>query len=188
MMAPPLRTPFDFVLMLGDNLYGREAPEDIGRNSSSLQSAFGLQRPFYAALGNHDNAQQTAYRLQHGGKEILRFQQRQRPLLALDSTKMTPEQLDWIGPDLNRPGEWKICFFHHPLLLRRRHGPDSSCRSGAVIIKHGVDICFRVTTNLRARQASNDIQYFVSGAGGQLRRGNIRPRPTACGFDQTGIS
>src|SRR6478609_5963957 len=55
--------PFDFALMLGDNIYGGEKPKDFvakfERPYAALLSA-GVK--FYAALGNHDDPNQKDYK------------------------------------------------------------------------------------------------------------------------------
>ena len=62
------RFPFELVIMLGDNMYGRQQPQDFvtkfERPYAALLSA-GVG--FYASLGNHDNpAQHAVRRLPHG--------------------------------------------------------------------------------------------------------------------------
>src|SRR5882672_5118248 len=60
--------PFELVIMLGDNLYGRQQPQDFvtkfERPYASLLSA-GVT--FYASLGNHDNQTNTQYEAFHMG-------------------------------------------------------------------------------------------------------------------------
>src|SRR5262245_40366966 len=48
--------PFDFVLMLGDNIYGRQRPIDFKRKfEDPYQALLSSGVKFFAALGNHDN-------------------------------------------------------------------------------------------------------------------------------------
>src|SRR5688572_2810226 len=57
------RFPFEFVLMTGDNLYGREGPRDYEKKFSIPYKALldaGVK--FYASLGNHDDDGQTLYK------------------------------------------------------------------------------------------------------------------------------
>src|SRR3954451_20717062 len=67
--------PFNTVLMLGDNLYGRQKPADFRakfeRPYAPLLSA-GVK--FFAVLGNHDQPSQQAYPLFHmGGRNYYSF-------------------------------------------------------------------------------------------------------------------
>src|SRR5215813_808760 len=50
------RFPFEFVVMMGDNLYGGEAPQDFVKKFTAPYSGLlsaGVK--FYATLGNHDD-------------------------------------------------------------------------------------------------------------------------------------
>jgi len=54
--------PFEFVLMLGDNMYGGESAKDFEMKFSDPYKQLLAQNvKFYAALGNHDLALQTNY-------------------------------------------------------------------------------------------------------------------------------
>src|SRR5262245_7128813 len=56
------RFPFEFVLMLGDNIYGTERPDDMRRKFEQPYAALlseGVR--FFAALGNHDEISQRFY-------------------------------------------------------------------------------------------------------------------------------
>src|SRR5579863_5134300 len=47
--------PFDFTLMLGDNIYGSKSPEDFRRKfQEPYQQLLDDGVKFYASLGNHD--------------------------------------------------------------------------------------------------------------------------------------
>src|ERR1044071_5233603 len=51
--------PFEFVLMLGDNLYGGESAKDFEEKFSNVyEQLLAGKVKFYAALGNHDLALQ----------------------------------------------------------------------------------------------------------------------------------
>src|SRR5258708_22801042 len=54
---------FDFVVMLGDNMYGGESPDDFKRKFEDPYKALldgGVK--FYASLGNHDNPNERFYK------------------------------------------------------------------------------------------------------------------------------
>ena len=51
------RYPFEFVVMMGDNLYGGESPKDFDKKFTiPYKSLLDAGVKFYAALGNHDDA------------------------------------------------------------------------------------------------------------------------------------
>ena len=54
--------PFEFVLMMGDNLYGGEVPKDFQKKFENVYRALlDKQVKFYATLGNHDEPAQRFY-------------------------------------------------------------------------------------------------------------------------------
>src|SRR5262245_18598870 len=49
--------PFNFVLMMGDNLYGGDRPRDFEMKfAQPYKALLDLQVKFYATLGNHDDS------------------------------------------------------------------------------------------------------------------------------------
>jgi hypothetical protein len=55
---------FDFAILVGDNIYGAERPQDFKRKFEAPYKALldsGLK--FYASLGNHDSREQRYYKL-----------------------------------------------------------------------------------------------------------------------------
>ena len=55
--------PFDFAIMLGDNLYGEESPDDFKRKfEDPYKPLLDAGVKFFAALGNHDNPNQRFYK------------------------------------------------------------------------------------------------------------------------------
>jgi hypothetical protein len=53
---------FDFVVMLGDNVYGGESPEDFGRKFEiPYKPLLEAGVKFYASPGNHDNPNERFY-------------------------------------------------------------------------------------------------------------------------------
>ena len=186
--------PFEFVLMLGDNIYGRSEPADYRRKfEEPYRALLDAGVKFYAVLGNHDdpaerfyekfNMKGERYYTFKGPKDGVRF-------FALDSNYMDKKQLEWLEKELEGSGsDWKVCFLHHPLYSTgRKHGPDEELRAmlEPLFVKYHVDLVLAGHEHFYERmQPQHDIHYFISGAAGQLRRGNIEQSPIdARGFDR----
>jgi 3',5'-cyclic AMP phosphodiesterase CpdA len=109
---------------------------------------------------------------------------------ALDTTLMDRKQLDWLDAGLKDSREdWKICYFHHPLYSNAsRHGASVDVRLllEPLFVKYGVNVVFSGHDHVYERlKPQQGIYYFVSGAAGQLRKGNMEPSDqTAASFDQ----
>lgn len=184
--------PFEFVLTLGDNIYTGSRPSDFER-------AFAVPyRPlldagvlFYATLGNHDKTNERFYKpFNMKGATYYAFKKGNVRFFALDSNYMDPKQTAWIETRLREAGDsdWKICYFHHPLYSSAKyHGSDRDLRKvlEPLFVKYGVDVVLsghdHVYERIRPQQG---IYYFIEGASGSLRSGNLVPSPiTAKGFD-----
>jgi hypothetical protein len=184
--------PFDLVIMLGDNMYGGQSPADFLKKfeqpyASLLKSGVRFQ----ASLGNHDRPSNVSYRFYNmDGQRYYTFARSNVRFFVLDTTLMDQKQIGWIDTALgNAQEEWKICYFHHPLYSNAsRHGSSVDLRVllEPIFVKHGVNVVFAGHDHVYERVApQKGIYYFVSGAAGQLRRGNMRPsEQTAAYFDQ----
>lgn len=184
--------PFDFVLMLGDNMYGSESASAFQRKfSGPYKGMLDSGVKFYATLGNHDDANQRFYELFNmRGREFYTFKKGHVRFFALNSDYMDPAQLRWLNEEMDKSkSEWKICFFHHPLYSSgRKHGPHEELRRvlEPLFIKYGVAVVFSGHDHFYERfHPQQGVHYFVSGAGGKLRRDGIRKSNlTAKSFDQ----
>lgn len=186
--------PFEHVLMLGDNLYGGEDPEDY-RSKFERPYRQLLERgvEFRASLGNHDELAQRHYEhFNMGGEAYYSFRPagHDAEFFALNTDYLTPEQLAWLEEALaGSDARWKICFFHHPIYSSGgRHGSDLALRRELepLFIAHGVDVVFAGHDHFYERlEPQNGIVYFVSGGAGKLRRGDLANSPlTASGYDE----
>jgi predicted phosphodiesterase len=184
--------PFTFAIMLGDNLYGSERPQDYQVKFEKPYAALlagGVK--FYAALGNHDDPNQRYYKpFNMDGKRFYAFTQGSVRFFALDSNYLDQDQLAWLERELSASREdWKICFFHHPLYSSgERHGSevDLRARLEPLFRKYGVSVVFAGHEHFYERiKPQHGIHYFTSGGAAKLRSGNIsRNSPlTAKGFD-----
>jgi len=174
--------PFDFVLMLGDNIYGGQSAADLKRKFEEPYSDLlseGVK--FYASLGNHDGTNERFYKpFNMGGQRYYSFKRGDALFLALDSNYMDPQQLDWIRQQLSgSDAHWKICFFHHPLYSDgRMHGPDLDLRRELepLLVQYNVSLVLAGHEHFYERlQPQKGIYYFILGNSGQLRPHNVRP-------------
>jgi hypothetical protein len=182
MAAWRARFPFTFSLMLGDNLYGRESARDYEKKFSGPYKALidgGVK--FYAALGNHDEAAQTQYKLFNmGGQKYYTFKpQNGVRFFALDTNYVDQKQLQWLDKELAASGsDWKIVFFHHPLYSSGgTHGSADVQRDliEPVLIKHGVNVAFMGHEHFYERiKPQKGVAYFIVGSSAKLRRGDLR--------------
>jgi Calcineurin-like phosphoesterase len=186
--------PFEFVIMLGDNLYGGESAKDFqNKFEKPYQALLSAGVKFYASLGNHDVPdRQIAYKpFNMGGQRYYTFKPEDGVrFFALDSNYMDKKQLDWLKGELKSSGsEWKILFFHHPLYSSgEKHGPSLELRKllEPLLIESGVDVVFAGHEHFYERiKPQHGIQYFILGSSAKLRKDGIFPRSeiTAKGFD-----
>jgi hypothetical protein len=183
---------FDLVIMAGDNMYGGQTPADfVEKFEEPYAPLLKAGVRFQASLGNHDRSEQVSYKPYNmNGERYYTFTRRNVRFFALDSTRMDAKQVAWIETSLqNAREEWKICYFHHPLYSNGlRHGSSVDLRVilEPIFVKHGVDVVFAGHDHVYERlKPQKGIVHFVTGAAGQLRRGNMRPtEQTAAYFDQ----
>ena len=184
--------PFELVIMLGDNMYGGQQPEDFVTKFAKPYAALlsdGVR--FFAALGNHDHGSNRFYQpFNMSGDRYYTFARRNVRFFVLDTNVFDAEQRTWIeGALAAAPEEWKVCYFHHPLYSNGiRHGSQVDLRPQLepLFVKYGVQVVFSGHDHVYERiTPQQGVQYFVSGAGGQLRKGGVRPSATtAAYFDQ----
>lgn len=173
--------PFDFVLMMGDNLYGSETAKDFQIKFSDVyKPLLDNNVKFYAALGNHDLPIQVNYEyFNMNGKEYYRFKKGNIAFYALNSTYMDKKQVQWLQDELAKDtSDWKIAFFHHPpYSSAAKHGSDKQLREvlEPIFIKYGMNVVLTGHDHVYERiKPQKGIYYFVSGAGGQLRSGDVK--------------
>jgi len=183
--------PFEFVIMLGDNMYGSKQPEDFVRKfERPYRRLIEAGVEFYATLGNHDNPQEVYYKpFNMNGHRYYTFTRGPIEFFVLDSNYMDPKQLAWLEQQLDESGRrWKIAYFHHPLYSSgSAHGSETDLRTlvEPLFIRFGVDVVFSGHEHFYERvKPQNGIAYFIEGGSAKLRRGNIRKTDlTAKGFD-----
>ncbi|MBA3296723.1 MAG: metallophosphoesterase [Acidobacteria bacterium] len=188
------RFPFEFVITVGDNLYGSERPQDFVRKfEAPYKPLLDAGVKFYASLGNHDGREQAHYKLFNmDGKLYHSFKPAKQNVrfFVLETTSLDPDQVAWIQKELEGSREdWKIPYFHHPPYSSGgRHGSHGAIRDvlEPLFVKYNVSVVFNGHDHFYERvKPQQGIVYFVTGAGGQLRNGNIDRSSglTAKGFD-----
>jgi predicted phosphodiesterase len=173
--------PYEFVLMLGDNMYGSEKTGDFKKKFEDVYKPLLDQKvKFYAALGNHDESNQRFYEFFNmEGKEYYRFDKGNVSFYSLNSNYMDKKQIDWLNEKLAADtAEWKIAFFHHPPYSSgAAHGSDTKLREVVepIFLKYGVDVVFAGHEHFYERiKPQKGVYYFISGAGGKLRKGDVK--------------
>jgi predicted MPP superfamily phosphohydrolase len=173
---------FDFVIMLGDNIYGSHHPNDFTQKFElPYKPMLDAGVKFYAALGNHDdpNDERLYKPFNMGGERYYAFKKGDVAFFALDSNYMDPNQLSWIDQNLqNTKSKWKICYFHHPLYNEgRSHGPDLDLRTQLTPLfkRYGVNLVLSGHEHVYERiKPQDNIYYLVLGNSAKLMSKDLR--------------
>jgi 3',5'-cyclic AMP phosphodiesterase CpdA len=184
--------PYDMVLMLGDNLYGRQEPRDfVQKFETPYRPLIDAGIRFYAALGNHDDPSNVSYPgFNMGGQRYYTFTRGDVRFIVLDTNLLEPRQLAWAERTLADAREsWRIAIFHHPIYSDgARHGSNMELRVALepMLVRHDVTVVFSGHEHIYERfKPQKGITYFVAGSSGQLRRGDLKPSAQmANGFDR----
>ena len=183
---------FDFVTMMGDNIYGGHKPKDFEQKfEQPYKPLLDAGVKFYACLGNHDVSNEVLYKpLNMNGQHYYSFKKGEVQFFVLDSNYMDSKQLDWIEQQLSgSSAKWKIAYFHHPLYSDGRfHGPDLDLRKQLMPIfeKYGVNVVLSGHEHVYERfKPEEGIYFFLVGNSGELRYHNLRQGSNimASGFD-----
>ena len=192
---------YDFVVMLGDNVYDGGTPEDYRRKFELPYKPLlddGVK--FYATIGNHDSVNQPFYEPFHmGGKRYYTFKADQSLLARItdseiqffmvDTETLDRTQLAWLARELGRSdADWKIPIFHRPIYTSGRYATPARIFRNALeplFVRYGVKVALSGHEHFYERiRPQQGITYFISGGAGSLRERDIRRTPlTAVGFD-----
>jgi 3',5'-cyclic AMP phosphodiesterase CpdA len=184
--------PYEFVLMTGDNLYGRETPRDYEKKFSiPFKPLLDQGVKFYASLGNHDDPEQRLYKpFNMNGQKYYSFKPKNGVrFFALDTNYVDDKQLEWIDTELAQSGsDWKIAFFHHPLYSSgETHGSADLQREllEPIFLRHGVNVAIMGHEHFYERiKPQKGVAYFILGSSAKLRRGDLQKTSfTAYGND-----
>ena len=122
MIKDRVKFPFEFVIALGDDLYGGSDPSDY---ESKFERPYKLLLDagvkFYAVLGNHDSPNERFYQpFNMNGQKYYTYKKGNVRFFALDSNYMDPQQLVVAGEAAAelRVGLENLLFPSHALFLR----------------------------------------------------------------------
>ncbi|MGQ0703614.1 MAG: metallophosphoesterase family protein [Gemmatimonadales bacterium] len=179
-----------FAILLGDNLYGSERPQDfVKKFVTPYKALLDADVKFYAALGNHDDPNQRYYGpFGMDGERYYTYKQGNVRFFVLDTSYLDPDQVEWLDKELAASGsEWKIAYFHHPLYTTAGRGPEVEIRKvlEPLFVKYNVNVVFQGHEHIYERlKPQGGIYYFTAGAAAKLRRGDANPgRMTEATFD-----
>jgi predicted phosphodiesterase len=182
---------FPFAIMLGDNIYGSERPQDFDNKFiKPYRPLLDAKVEFNATLGNHDDPNQRFYKpFNFGGNRYRTFKKGNVRFFVLDSNYLDPDQLKWLEKELSASGsDWKIAYFHHPLYTTASRGPELEVRTvlEPLFLKYGVDVVFSGHEHVYERlKPQKGIYYFTEGGAAKLRNGDTHPGPlTEVTFDK----
>ena len=202
MIAWRARFPFDFVVMLGDNVYPPHGPDDyVKKFEEPYGPLLDAGVTFHAAIGNHDLDTELNYaKFNMGGRRYYTFRRNERRLeglagagvrfFVLDSRSFDPDQLAWLQSELGKSEtDWKICYFHHPIYTSGRYTNGARVLRLAlepILIQGNVDVVLSGHEHFYERiHPQHGISYFISGGAGSLRPADIQRTSAliARGFD-----
>jgi 3',5'-cyclic AMP phosphodiesterase CpdA len=196
------RFPFEFVLMLGDNNYGDGSPDSYKKRfEEPFKSLLDSKVRFYAVRGNHDLGPQWNYPLFNmNGHRYYTFEettgllppvtgQRVR-FFGVDTVNLDREQVAWLDRELSTSdADWKIVYLHHPVYSTGRYALSSAGIRRTleqILTGHRADVVFSGHEHFYERMHPHrGVMYFVAGASGSVRVGDLRTSPLlARGYDR----
>ena len=193
------RSALDLVLTVGDNIYPNGSARHFVKHFEEPFADILKERvKIYAVLGNHDveegRKDQLGYPLFNMGGSNYYSISRGNGLVdffMLDSTDFDSGQAYWVETSLRESrARWKIAALHHPVYSSgKKHGSDMKLRKTLepLFTRYGVQIVFAGHDHVYERtKPQQGIQYFITGAGGQIRRGDVdmRSELRAASFDR----
>jgi hypothetical protein len=177
---------FDFAVAVGDNIYPNGSARYFTKHFEQPFAPLLKERvSFHAVLGNHDvqegRQDQCQYPLFNmGGRNYYTVKQGDGllDLFMLDSTDCDAAQIGWVEQQLKgSTARWKLAVLHHPLYSSgKKHGSDLNLRQKLepLFVRYGVNAVFSGHDHIYERTVPQQgIHYFVTGAGGDTRRGGV---------------
>jgi acid phosphatase len=178
------RTPFDTVLMVGDNIYNNGEFSKIGEVFViPYQELLKRGVKFYASLGNHDvrsengdrevaypqfNMQGKRY-YTHGQGDVSFFVLETNALIDRNAPDRTV-QLEWLDRELTASkAKWKIVYGHHNIYSDGRYGVNEVMKADVtpILKKHKIKLWINGHDhNYQRLKPIDGTTYLVCGGGG----------------------
>ena len=199
MLAAHRKAALDLVLAVGDNIYPNGSARYFVKHFEEPFEGLLKERvKFYAVLGNHDVEEGRKDQLNYplfnmGGSNYYTFSRGNGfvDFFMLDSTAFDSGQANWLENSLRSSrAMWKIAAMHHPIYSSgKKHGSETRLRSTLepLFTRYHVQVVFAGHDHVYERtKPQKDIQYFITGAGGKMRRGGIDMKSPlrAASYDQ----
>jgi hypothetical protein len=192
---------YDFVVMLGDNVYDAGTPKDY-RDKFELpyKPLIDAGVEFYATIGNHDAVNQPNYKpfnmnghryytFKADASLLARLTETDVQFFMIDTETLDRAQIAWMDREMARStARWKIPVFHRPIYTSGRYAVPARIYRAALeryFVRHEVRVALSGHEHFYQRTTPQQgITYFISGGAGSLRIGDIRPNYLlASGFD-----
>ena len=190
------RTPFDFVISAGDNVYPNGNSRYFDRSFEQPFAPLLKDKvKFYTVFGNHDveegRQDQSQYPLFNmGGQHYYKIERGNGMVdfFMLDSNDFGATQTRWLEESLrNSKAKWKVAVFHHPIYSSgKHHGSAMGLRKQLepLFTRYHVNVAFSGHDHIYERTVPQQgIQYFVSGAAGKRDAVDKKSTLSAASFD-----
>ena len=171
--------PFEFVLLLGDNIYPHGDVSKYGEAGFTQPYGPLLKAgvPFYVSLGNHDvlfghKAAQLKFFKMPSAYYVVK--KGTADFFVIDTNDFGTTQQQWLKQSLkasNAP--WKIVFGHHPILSSGKHGPNKQLMAtlAPILAEQKVNLYLAGHDhNYERFKPQQGVTYVVSGGGGASLR------------------
>lgn len=184
------RTPYDAVLLLGDNIYPTGDIKKFGKSYFTDMYPVLIQSGvnFIVALGNHDRhdsheLDQLAFFRMPGF-----YYQVSKPhvdFFVLETNVFANDQVQqrWLDKALkDSRAEWKVVMGHHPIYSSGEHGMNPGLQKvlEPLLVKHKVDLYLAGHDHEYERfKPIKGVQHIVSGGGGAYLRDFEKPLPAS---------
>ena len=193
------RFAYEFVLMMGDNMYGSENARDFQRKFEiPYKSVLDKGVKFYASLGNHDSTNSACTSSLIWGATLLHLQAKAgHPLFRARQQLHGSHAAAVAGEELSASGsDWKSVSIIRSLVGRPPRLRYRSADQPSPVPQYGVDVVMAVTsTSMRAAEATKGHPLFHFGGAGNCERRRrrdvhrkiLRPGLSLHDFESTGI-
>ncbi len=163
----------DLVFNTGDLVESGEYP-DLWRKWFNTNQILLEDRPFFIALGNHEQNATVYFKYWHfpGNEQWYSINYGNAHFICLSTeTNLYGAQRTWLETDLIAASDsavWIFVFFHRPPYSSGDNGSDISVRQAwcSLFETYGVDIVFNGHDHNYERSLINDVYYIVTGGGG----------------------